>query len=369
MNKSTFRKINISIISLTLLVAVTLYFDNAKDNHTNDTNKYSENSVADFFDGEVIRWIIPNKPGGGYDEYARLMVPYIEKYTGAHVQIRNFPGAGGLRGVSELFKSPADGLSIALINGSGLVTSRIAGVMEADHEIDELSFLARAVADTRVLAISSQSNYSSFTDILNTEEKVRIGATGLGGSTYVDAVITRNLFALNMDIIHGFDNSANIRHEMLRGSLDGMWSSWGSVFDAVVAGQIKLVLQSGRTRADFLPDVPTVFEFTGKTTDSLLAESILDAWEILIDVGRLIVAPPGMLPDKRNFLREAFRQTLHDPQFLNEAARADRPIAFASGEEVDDITNRALRLPEEVKQFFTEAVHSGLSGSQIRTNR
>jgi tripartite-type tricarboxylate transporter receptor subunit TctC len=33
-------------------------------------------------DGRNIRWIIPYSPGGGYDEYARLLGPFLEKYTG-----------------------------------------------------------------------------------------------------------------------------------------------------------------------------------------------------------------------------------------------------------------------------------------------
>ena len=38
--------------------------------------------AAAFYDGRVIRWIIPYSPGGGYDEYGRMIAPYLEKYTG-----------------------------------------------------------------------------------------------------------------------------------------------------------------------------------------------------------------------------------------------------------------------------------------------
>ena len=35
--------------------------------------------VAAFYDGRIIRWIIPYSPGGGYDEYGRMIAPVLEK--------------------------------------------------------------------------------------------------------------------------------------------------------------------------------------------------------------------------------------------------------------------------------------------------
>ena len=41
-----------------------------------------------------------------------------------------------------------------------------------------------------------------------------MGATGLGGSTYVDTVIIGKVFEFNQDVIHGFDRSGPIRKAM-----------------------------------------------------------------------------------------------------------------------------------------------------------
>jgi len=38
-----------------------------------DTNTEPKTGVAAFYDGRNIKWIIPYSPGGGYDEYARLI--------------------------------------------------------------------------------------------------------------------------------------------------------------------------------------------------------------------------------------------------------------------------------------------------------
>jgi len=360
MEKTTIRKTNIAIIVLSILIAVALYFADSAKAPKAGSGDHPHDSVAAFYAGATIKWIIPNNPGGGYDEYARLIAPYLEKYTGARVQLRNIPGSGGMRALGELYKSPTDGLTISLINGAGMVTGQVAEINNADPVIGSLSFIGRVTTDTRVLTVAGRSAYSSFGDIMAAEDEVRIGATGFGGSTYVDAVVIREVFGLNMNVIHGFNNSSGMRHAMLRGKIDGAWSSWGSVMDEVVSGQIKIALQGGRTRAAHLPDVPTVFEFMDKTTEPLLAQKVLTAWDALHAVGRLVAAPFGIPSDRLTFLREAFSQALHDPQFLDDAMQAGRPILFASGEQMEIIVRSTSQVPVEIQQVFVKALRSEL---------
>jgi len=360
MQESAIKKTSIAVIFFTVLTAVALYMGQPGKFRARMAGDSSSESVAAFFDGAIIKWIIPNDPGGGYDEYARLIAPYFEKYSGAHVHLSNIPGSGGMRALSELFTSPADGLTIGLINGSGMVTSQIAGIGNPDYRIGDLSFLGRVADDTRVLTVSARSQYLSFADILNTDIPVKIGATGFGGSTYVDAVISRRVFALNMNIIHGFNNSSAVRHAMLRGDIDGAWSSFGSVVDELAAGQIRLMLQGGETRVAALPDVPTVFEFIENTADPALTRKLLNAWAVLHAVGRPVAAPAGLSATKLQFLQEAFRQAMNDPQFLDDAAKARRFINFASGEDVARLVKEALSTPVEIQQIFIESVRSEL---------
>ena len=44
-----------------------------------EKNKNTEFDVASFYKGKKSKWIIPYSPGGGYDEYARLLSPYLRK--------------------------------------------------------------------------------------------------------------------------------------------------------------------------------------------------------------------------------------------------------------------------------------------------
>lgn len=316
--------------------------------------------AAEFYDGKNIRWIIPYSPGGGYDEYARLIAPYLEKHIGARVDVYNLPGAGGLRGVIELYNAPKNGLTIGLINGSALVMNELADMRGADYNIGEFEYLGRVVADRRVFVIALDSGIKSIDDIWTAKSRVKIGATGLGGSTYVDAVITNEAFGLNLDIVHGFDSSSVVRQAMLRGNIVGTWGSWGSALDAVDEGQHKVILQSGRQRMDELPDAPTTFEMVDRTPDPERTLAILNEWQTLQEVGRPVAAPPGTHPERLKFLSEAFGDAMQDPEFLAAAEKSGRTTDYASAEQMDQIIVDALNMPVDVKELFVRAVKGEL---------
>ncbi len=317
-------------------------------------------TAAEFYKGKSIKWIVPYKPGGGYDEYSRLLAPYMGKYTGARVDIVNMPGAGGMKGANEIFDSPPDGLTVGIINGSAMVTNELSEIEGATYKVADYNFLGRIVADLRVMIVGTNSPYKTFDDVMASKNDVIIGATGLGGSTYVDAVITGPAFGVKQRVVHGFNSSSDIRQAMLRGDVAGMWGSLGSALKGVAAGDHKIILQSSRKRSAALPDVPSIFEYADKLDNAEEVRQILAAWQALSDVGRPVAAPPGVPEDRVAFLREAFRQTISDPEFVATAKKSKRALSYASGEEMAEIAKAATDMSPEVKKIFVAAIRGEL---------
>ena len=316
--------------------------------------------IAGEFHGEHIRWIVPYSPGGGYDEYARLLAPFLERATGARVDIVNLPGAGGMRGANELFLAPKNGLTIGMINGSALIMSEIAGISGAGYRFAEFAYLGRIVADVHVFAVSKDSEYFSAEDLRNLPAPAKIGATGLGGSSYVDAVLAKEAFGLNLSIIHGFDSSSIIRQAMLRGDVVGTWGSWGSALDFVDHGAHRVILQTGQVRQPELADVSTTFDLIEQSDNPERTRKILEAWEALLAVGRPVAAPPGTPADRVKFLSDAFSQAMNDPEFLELARKSNRPLNFASDQDMHEIVRRATQLDDEMRALFVRAIRGEL---------
>jgi tripartite-type tricarboxylate transporter receptor subunit TctC len=364
MNKKIITAISVFGLILVVLIVAGLMFNKPVQQNA-DTNDgtpaaVDTDAVANFYAGKVIKFLIPYSPGGGYDEYVRMMAPYMEEFTGARIDVQNLPGAGGMRGVNELYASPNNGLIIGILNGSALITSAMAGIKGAEYELDKFEYLGRVVADPRVLVLTGKSGFTSFDEFLDPQSPIKIGATGLGGSTYVDAVIAKEAFGLDYEVIHGFDSSPIIRQSMLRGNIVGTWGSWGSAEDGVKSGMEFVLLQSGQKRLADLADVPTVFEYADKTADPARTRAILTAWDALIAVGRSIAAPPGTSAENVKFLRDAFDYALHNPELIATSEKNGRLFDYATGEEILELTKTATQMPADIEELFIKAINGEL---------
>lgn len=316
---------------------------------------HAEDAAA-FYKGKVIQWIVPYNPGGGYDEYSRAIAPYMEKYTGARVDIVNMPGAGGMKGANEIFNSPADGLTVGIINGSAMVTNQLSDIEGANYKVGDYSYLGRIVADLRVLVVGTNSPYTSFKDLMDSPSPVIVGATGLGGSTYVDAVVTGPAFGIDQKVVHGFNNSTDVRQAIMRGDVQAMWGSLGSALQGVQDGDLRIVVQSDRGPSDQAPDVPSIFSFVKDMPDPDQINPVLDAWDGLNAVGRPVAAPPGVPEDRLAFLRKAFDSAMHDPQFVQKMKDSERELSYASGEQMAKIAKSATEMSPEVKKIMVDAI-------------
>ncbi|MHA6344360.1 Bug family tripartite tricarboxylate transporter substrate binding protein [Roseivivax sp. CAU 1761] len=312
--------------------------------------------AAEFYDGKAIRWIVPYKPGGGYDEYTRVLAPYFEKYSGARVDVVNVPGSGGMKGAVEIFNSPADGLTIGIINGSAMVTNQLAGIEGANYKVGEYSYVGRIVADRRVFVAATSSGIETFEQLQSDGEPAVVGATGLGGSTYVDAVIVGEVFGMDQRVVHGFNSSGDIRTAMLRGDVDAMWGSIGSAIEGVDNGDHQIILHGEREATGRLEGIPSVWDVAADAEDPERANAILEAWDALSAVGRPVAGPPGIPEDRLDFLQSAFEQAMNDPEFVAAAQEAKRDLSFASGDDMVGIAKAATELPEDINALFVRAI-------------
>jgi len=313
-------------------------------------------STAEFYKDNVIKWIVPYDPGGGYDDYSRLISPYLEKYTGARVDIVNMPGSGGMKGAVEIFNSPSDGLTVGIINGSAMVTNQLAKIEGANYKVGDYNYLGRIVADQRVMVASKLSGITSYEELVGNGTPEIVGATGLGGSTYVDAVITGDVLEIDQKVVHGFDRSGDIRTAMLRGDVHAMWGSLGSALKGINSGDHMVILHGEKTPTGILEGIPSIYDVAMGMDDGENKVKILESWEALSAVGRPVAAPPGVPEDRLAFLRDAFEQAMNDAEFVAIAKDAKRALSYASGEDMAGIANSATQLDADVEALFVAAI-------------
>jgi tripartite-type tricarboxylate transporter receptor subunit TctC len=66
------------------------------------------------------------------------------------------------------------------------------------------------------------------------------------------------------------------------------------------------------------------------------------------EMGRPYAAPPGTPPERVAALRQAFDETMVDPDFLRDAARSNLDVTPITGAAVQEIIARLYQTPREI---------------------
>lgn len=108
-----------------------------------------------------------------------------------------------------------------------------------------------------------------------------------------------------------------------------------------------MLVQTGRKRDPRLADVPTVNELLDEYK---VAEPMRRLAALALasgDFGRPIVATPGIPAERAKILRQAFANTLKDPDLLAEAKKKNLEIDPTSGDDLETLANDVLSANED----------------------
>jgi tripartite-type tricarboxylate transporter receptor subunit TctC len=296
-------------------------------------------SGKNFYEGKTITFFAGSSAGGGTDLTARLIAKYIEKYIPGKptVLVVNKPGAGGMIAVNELYnvKKP-DGLTISTMN-TGALFGLATGNDALKFDLQKFIWVGQALDEAQTVYVRSATPYTSFDAIrkANKEGKQpKMGAQSLDHTSNVVVKIVEQILGLDFQVIPGYPGTPQILLDIERGALDGRSQGTGSLLGTrrewIEKRYIRLLVTSKNKRDPRLPEVPTIEELAPPGKKNLL--SALYAAE---NIGRSVVLPPGVPPDRVKTLRDAFAEMTQDPQFLKEAEKIGLEIGLTRGEDMN----------------------------------
>ena len=316
---------------------------------------------GDRFAGETVRWIVPSSPGGGYDAYSRLIAPFYEKYTGAQVVVENRPGAGGGIGAQKIVHAAPDGRTIGILNGPGLMMAAMFETPPPPNPATAFTLLGRVVKDRQLWAVAADSKLPGLRALLENGQgrPIVFGTRGPGNLSFVDMVVASRILNVDIDIVTGFRGSRDDILAVLRGDVDAVAHSDGSLLDAFESGELRPWLQvtegpiGDDARYDNVPwlagpDGLAVWVASRNGGDVARASDEADALVELTGAGRLIAAPPGLDAALTQCMRDAVHAALTDPGFVAAAAKAGRTLDVARGE---DIAGKLRSIEPEAAAF------------------
>ena len=304
---------------------------------------YSQ-SGKNFYEGKTITFFAGSSAGGGTDLTGRLIAKHLERYIPGKpaVLVVNKPGAGGMIAVNELYnvKKP-DGLTMSTMN-TGALFGLATGNDALKFDLQKFIWVGQALDEAQTVYVRSATPYTSFDAIrkANKEGKQpKMGAQSLDHTSNVVVKIVEQILGLDFQVIPGYPGTPQILLDIERGALDGRSQGTGSLLGTrrewIEKKYIRLLATSKNKRDSRLPEVPTIEELAPPGKKNLL--SALYAAE---NIGRSVVLPPGVPPERVKMLRDAFAEMTQDPQFLKEAEKIGLEIGLTRGEEMNrDIEN------------------------------
>jgi tripartite-type tricarboxylate transporter receptor subunit TctC len=303
----------------------------------------AEEAGCGFFRGKATTLVVDRSPGGGYDQYARLVAPYIAEQLGARYMIvENRPGAGGLLAMNRMVSSvKPDGLTIAIFNAPGLLPAIISGVEGARFGPSDLTWLGRLGTEPDVVVVAADSPIRRFDDLLHPGEPISWGSSGPGAADYVNPAILTEVFDLPAKIIAGFDGASEIELALMRGDIDAMTGTLDSRLPSLLGGNTRALAVLDAEGVPALPGVPTVFDYEV----SAPMRAILEAHVAIKQIGRPLVAPPNVPADRVECLRRAVERAVTTPELIAKAEQMRRPIKFLSGEEQQQLAVDLVNAP------------------------
>src|SRR6476660_774903 len=168
-------------------------------------------TVADFYKGKQINLIVGYGPGGGYDNYARLLARHFGRCVpgNPNVIVQNMPGAGSLRAVNYLYNvAPKDGTAIAGF-APGVVIEPLLGRSEGTQfDAPKFTWLGSISHEVSVCAFIKAAGIKTWQD-MQTKRSV-IGASGGGAESDVFPNVLRKLFNLPLSIVTGYPGGTEI---------------------------------------------------------------------------------------------------------------------------------------------------------------
>jgi tripartite-type tricarboxylate transporter receptor subunit TctC len=274
-------------------------------------------AAAPFPPGKPVSLHVGVTPGGGNDNVMRVVARHIGRYLPGNPSVipKNTPGAGGRRLAGLIANTaPRDGTELAQLH-RGLVLEQLLGEVTLPFRLQDLTWLGSPTSTTDTCIVWHTAKVQSVED-LKTHELVVAGS----GNEAPQLYLLQHLIGAKVRSVLGYPGGASMNLAMERGEVAGRCSySWEAMNSAIPDWlrdrKVKPIVQFGLTRHPKMPDVPLIADFARTDLDRA-ALRILMTRQIF---GFPFAAPPGLLPQVRDLLRQAFDKTMQDPGTIEDA--------------------------------------------------
>ena len=266
-------------------------------------------------DSRDLLMIIPNSPGGGYDQTGRAAVAAMEDedITGGSFTVDNVIGAGGAAAMTELVGEAGDEHTMMTV-GLGVVGSTYS--FGSTYDLLDATPLAQLMSEPEAILVPDDSPYKTVEEFVaawkaDPSSFAIGGGSSPGGPDHLFPMQLADEVGIDPNDVNyvSYDGGGPLTSALLGGKIDAGFSGPAEFVGQVEDGDLRMLAVSGEERSpqEVFSDVPT------------LTESGID---LVFLNWRGVLAPPDISDERRDELI-AYLEEMHDTEQWQEQLEAN----------------------------------------------
>ncbi len=312
---------------------------------------------ADFYKGKTITVYIGTTPGALYDQWGRILAMHMSKHIPGKpdVVVQNMPGAGHMIAANYVYKTTKpDGLSLIGSIVPTLYFDQLVGRKEAQYDWAKFVWIGSPVQGESQMYMRADTPYKSMEDVRNAKEPPRCGAQGTSDSAYYLPKLFEEVVGTKFNLVQGYPGGPEIDLAVERGEIHCRaftieaflsrepYHTWRK------KGFVRNIIQTGKKRDSKLPETETLWELMDKYKTPEASRRLASVMLASGALGRPMLATPGVPADRVKILRDAFKMTMEDKEFLAELDKRKFDLDPVPGEELEKIVKEVMSQPPDI---------------------
>jgi tripartite-type tricarboxylate transporter receptor subunit TctC len=218
---------------------------------------------AQTYPTKPVRILAGFAPGGGVDIIARLMGQWLSERLGQPFIIENRPGAGSNIATEAVVRAPADGYTLLLVTAANAINATLYEKLSFDLSRD-IAPVAGIIVVPNVMVVHPSVPAKTVPEFIAYAKanpgKINMASGPIGGSSHVSGELFKMMTGTDMLLV-SYRGTAPALTDLLGGQVQVLFNSPPASIEYIKAGRLRALAVTTATRAEALPDIPTVGEF------------------------------------------------------------------------------------------------------------
>jgi tripartite-type tricarboxylate transporter receptor subunit TctC len=209
----------------------------------------------------TIKIVVPAPPGAVADILARLLTMQISSTQGATLVVENRPGAGDVIGTEAVARATPDGNTLLVVGTNFVITPQM---RKANYDpLNSFEPICRLANAPTIIVVNSASPYRTLAELLDAARaqpgKLTLASIGPGSVFHLGFEMLKRAAKVDMTFVP-YSGNAPALNAVLGQQVTAMFGTYSNVAEYLKAGTLRALAVATPTRAEPLPDVPTVAE-------------------------------------------------------------------------------------------------------------